>query len=209
MRFSKLDCSEQGYALLRWEDGPAGRASSQHSHRMSEAAVDRILAMQAAADAAKPRLLDLFAAPEESHAPSLTFRIPRPPSSKNMRKLGRRGAHACMYRAPEVVEATALIQEAAVRALFKASPNNYRRRESFIPDADVQVLMVHHVVSDCVDVMVRNLAPKPLNKTGRKSDVVNLPEVVLDAMQGIAYTNDNQVSDLRVWRSYQREPLHD
>lgn len=135
----------------------------------------------------------------------LQFTIPVPPSSKNSRKLRRSGAKcpACkqpsgpviMYRPSEVLEATAEIQAAAREAML-----NCGYSKPLFPDDDVAVQMEHEVLQDVVHVTVSCLGPRPKGRTGRKRDVVNVPELVLDALQGLAYANDNQVADLSVRR---------
>jgi len=36
--------------------------------------------------------------------------------------------------------------------------------------------------------------------SGRRRDVTNLPAIILDALQGVAYHDDKQVQFLAVWR---------
>lgn len=158
---------------------------------------------------AKPTVQQLFAEPVvpiTASLPSLHFTIPTPPSSKNTQQLrviyGRNGKPVpTRYRPKEVMVATEQIQEAACEALRLQAPTCYRARTPLLSDEDAQVEMVHNVQNESVDVVVRGIGARPKGRTGRRRDVVNLPELVLDAMQGIAFGNDNQVADLRVWRN--------
>ena len=73
-------------------------------------------------------------------------------------------------------------------------------------DDEVCVRMVHDVASDVLHVRVYNMGPRSRGRTGRKRDVVNMPELVLDALQGIAFTNDRQVGWLTVARQRAKRP---
>jgi len=51
-----------------------------------------------------------------------------------------------------------------------------------------------------VIVEVWSLGPKPKGKTGRKRDLQNLQEGILDGLQGLAFKDDNQVVMLHMHR---------
>lgn len=126
------------------------------------------------------------------------FTIPVPPSSKNARRArmlptGR----LIQFRPKHVVDATATIKVAAQQAMAKA-------RTQLSQDSDLCVMLDHHVGRDEVEVRVWEVRPRPDGKTGRKRDVINLPELVCDAMQDVVYANDRQVSDLIVRRIYEQ-----
>lgn len=163
----------------------------------------------------KPTAAQLFlpaAVSSDESVPSLRFCIPTPPSSKNMKKIGRAGdGRAIIYRDADVVRATREIQAIAFDALRRQAPKCIAERRELLPDEDARVTMVHNVRNETLDVLVEKAGPAPSKRdgaSGRKRDVVNLPELVLDAIQcpprflrGIAFKNDRQVTDLRVWRN--------
>lgn len=180
----------------------------------------RVIGRQAVAaveDALKQRRADkptaeqlLFGPMDDSTSatgPSMRFVIPTPPSSKNTQKMrvipgGKKGLGIPIrYRPSEVIEATEGIQRAAIGALRAQAPQCFAERRPLFEDDDVAVSMVHNVWNETVDVVVSQIGSRGKGRTGRRRDVVNLPELVLDAIQKIAYRNDNQVSDLRVWRN--------
>lgn len=173
------------------------------------AAVAEIRALRKCKD--KPTALGLLfpdgplAGERTEPVPSLRFVIPTPPSSKNARRARRLPTGLIIqYRPKEIVQATEAIQATAIAALKAQAPRCYSERAPLLPDEDVEVVMVHNVRNDTLDVTVTKRGPCPSKSkgaTGRKRDVVNLPELVLDAIQRIAYRNDNQVCDLRVWRN--------
>lgn len=56
------------------------------------------------------------------------------------------------------------------------------------------------VALDEVRVSVKSLGPRPKGRTGRQKDVQNIPAIILDALEGVVYRNDNQVKCLVVRR---------
>lgn len=68
------------------------------------------------------------------------------------------------------------------------------------PDDELECRMTVHMRSKRVTCMVRSIGPRPKGFTGRTRDVSNLPELILDAMQGSVFGNDNQVGRLTVVR---------
>jgi hypothetical protein len=176
--------------------------------RQAVAAVDDALKQRRAE---KPTAEQLLLGPVDDSAnatgPSMRFVIPTPPSSKNTQKMrvipgGKKGLGIPIrYRPSEVIEATEGIQRAAIGALRAQAPQFFAERRPLFEDDDVAVSMVHNVWNETVDVVVSQIGSRGKGRTGRRRDVVNLPELVLDAIQKIAYRNDNQVCDLRVWRN--------
>lgn len=77
---------------------------------------------------------------------------------------------------------------------------------------DVKITVDYHARSDELVVTVEDLGPKPNGFTGRKRDMPNFLDVVLDAMQGTVdkvnggrrpgpvYWNDSQVAELTMRR---------
>lgn len=163
----------------------------------------------------KPTLQTLFGQAPAEPAPAadlaLHFRIPRPPAAKNSRRIYRTGpkCRACnnpmgplgTAMSDEAAAAVAGIQAAAIDALRRQAPQAFGERRPLLVDEDARIEVVHYVANDVVDVLVRSAGPKPKGTTGRKRDVHNVPELICDTLQGIAFANDNQVVDLRCWRS--------
>ncbi len=208
MKFTRHECSDDGFALLQWYDG-RGRKTPQ-SVRMPAEAVQRILALQAAEERAKPSAADLFGRDEQAttdRGPSLRFVIATPPSSKNNRHVqaytdrATGKPRAFMYRDSSVKQATEGIREAVALALMRQAPAAFRERRPLWENDDVRVEVVHNVVNETCDITMFGAGAPPRGRTGRRRDVTNLPELILDACQRVAYTNDNQVSDLRVYRN--------
>lgn len=68
------------------------------------------------------------------------------------------------------------------------------------PEDELECRMTVHMRSKRITCMVRSIGPRPKGFTGRTRDVSNLPELILDAMQGSVFGNDNQVGRLTVVR---------
>jgi len=136
----------------------------------------------------------------------LRFTIATPPSSKNEQKMrvihGRRGKPIPIrYRTQEVLDHVEAIQNAAVLALQRQAPRCFAENLPLLDDDDARVEMIHNVMNETVDVLVRRAGARQKGNTGKRRDVHNLPELICDAIQKIAFRNDNQVVDLRVWRN--------
>lgn len=65
---------------------------------------------------------------------------------------------------------------------------------------EVRVECVHRVLARKVDVLVRRLWATPKGITGRRRDVTNISPLILDAMQGYAYEDDDQVGEHEIRR---------
>jgi Holliday junction resolvase RusA-like endonuclease len=136
----------------------------------------------------------------------LAFSIPVPPSAKNQKRAGvSRTGRAFQYRPSSVKNATH-----SIRAHAMVAARNWHGQEALLPDDDVEVRIEHVLgaeeADDIVQVRVYALGPRPKGRTGRRRDVTNIPELVLDALQGIAYANDNQVTKLTVERVLGNNP---
>lgn len=160
--------------------------------------------LRALTEAKRPTLETLFGLERERKPDvdiALSFTIPRPMSSKNTQKLTARGGTPRRYRPKEVDEMQNTIRARCLAAMQRQAPQAYAERRPLFRDEDVRIEMVHNVHQDTCDVLVRRIGPKPKGLAGRRCDVHNLPELVCDAIQRIAYKNDNQVCDLRVFRN--------
>jgi len=175
--------------------------------RLVQQAIEELRTARRPALATVASLFDLEQRPVVDDV-ALRFVIATPPSSKNEQKMrvipgGKRGLGIPIrYRPAEVVEHVRQIQDAAVRALQRQAPRCYAESRPLLEDDDARVEMVHNVHNETLDVLVRRIGDPPKKgRTGRRRDVHNLPELVCDAIQRIAFRNDNQICDLRVWRN--------
>lgn len=132
----------------------------------------------------------------------VSFWIPKPPSSKNARRArvvrgGKANGRVIQYRPTNILRVTEQIRHQASLAMAaRGWPPG-----ALIEDNDIGVAMEFHVATEQLHVTVFDRGPKP-KKPGRKSDLHNMQELVLDAMQGIVYRNDNQVSHLLLLKDY-------
>jgi hypothetical protein len=123
----------------------------------------------------------------------LTLSIPfLPASKKNSQQILRRRSGRRFVRASD----QAVADEAAVHLLARSAAGPGVR----FGDRDVAVRMVAYPLKQRVEVTVTDAGPKPKGSTGRRRDLHNLAEVILDALQGVAFENDNQVARLEMER---------
>ena len=133
----------------------------------------------------------------------IVFSIPVPASTKNSRILVRgRGRPMSLpskaaRRSVEQIRAAVIrvVEEGLAAGLLEA------RGPTLFGDDEIAVDVTHNVQDDTVSVKVWSIGPKPKGKTGRKRDLQNLQEGILDTLQGILYSNDSQVSWLQMTRS--------
>lgn len=131
---------------------------------------------------------------------TINFTVPVPPSLKNGMRLGRRwgSRRVSLRRSGAVNRALREIQQAALNAIDGApKPDG----ASLFGDDDIAVAIHHNVLLDRLEIEVTSWGPRPKGKTGRKRDLQNLQDTVLDALQGILYDNDNQIVILNMRRS--------
>lgn len=169
--------------------------------------------LQAAQERTRPTLQTLFGThqPPPAEDLALHFVVPRPPAAKNSRRIYRTGptcpacrkgsGHLGSSMSDEARKAVDDVKVQAIDALRRQAPHAYEERRPLLLDDDVRLEIVHNVHADTVDVLARRAGPCPKGTTGRKRDVVNVPELICDALQGIAFKNDNQVVDLRCFRN--------
>jgi len=119
--------------------------------------------------------------------------IDTPASGKNRRQLVWIGGKPRLIKSKEANRTAKHTRSRAIKAMAK-------RDAPVHPTDDVEVVMRYYVAEERCTVSVRSLRPRPKGRTGRKRDLSNLPDVVLDAIQGFAYANDNQVARLIVER---------
>lgn len=127
----------------------------------------------------------------------LEFTLPFVPHSlKNGQQVLRKGRFntvVCSDAAQADKEAMVPILERAMAKLPKRRP--------LLPDQCVGIEIEHNVADDTTTVRLRELGPKRKGKTGRRRDVMNLADIVCDALQRAQfYANDNQVEQCRLVR---------
>lgn len=101
-----------------------------------------------------------------------------------------------MVRSSILPSYTSRKQQEAIRAHLEHELGD----RCYFDDHTVGVKLVHHARSDLIEVSVEDLGPRRRPFSGRKRDLQNLLEVVLDAMQGPVYRNDNQVARIEMER---------
>lgn len=126
--------------------------------------------------------------------------IPRPASGKNSQQLvswGKPCPHCgkkenySVRKSREAEQDEKAIRRAAIFAAGRGGDE-----PALFPDEDCTVLFEHHARSDIVTVEVYPVCDRPPGFSGRRSDLHNIPDVLLDALQGVVFTNDNQVRRL-------------
>lgn len=118
----------------------------------------------------------------------VTFRTAAPDSKKNRGQVVRYGQRLGFRPNPVALAQEERLREFLVYGLVGDCPH--------FGDNDVRVTITHHAREDEVDVLVEDLRPRPKKFAGRRRDLANIAEVILDAMQGPVYANDNQVAEL-------------
>lgn len=112
-----------------------------------------------------------------------------PTSKKNgMRVVGRR-----------LIRSHRVARQESNLALLAAQQFGWRGKPLFGTD-EVSIRITRRVAANVVEVEVTNLGPPPKGRTGRDRDTQNLGDSICDALQGIAYRNDNQVQRITIER---------
>ncbi|MEO0479615.1 MAG: RusA family crossover junction endodeoxyribonuclease [Planctomycetota bacterium] len=123
----------------------------------------------------------------------LRFRTPVPVCKKN----NMRSGFGRPRKSEKVRHSEQDIQAAAIEA-------RGRMGKPLIVDHDVSMLIEHDVATDEVDITISDVGPAQCvpgtSKTGRKRDIQNLVDVICDALEGIGYTNDNQIAEILIKR---------
>jgi Holliday junction resolvase RusA-like endonuclease len=129
------------------------------------------------------------------------FEIPVPPSTKNSRRLLKRGRRTIVAKGKAAMRAIPAIQRTVLERLRELDVQ-LPPGSSLFGDDDIAVYIEHRVETDTVSVVVYSAGDRPKRgrKTGRKRDLQNLQEGILDALQGILFENDNQVTHLTMRR---------
>lgn len=136
----------------------------------------------------------------EMNPKPISFLIPTPASTKNSRRILKAGnGRMIVAKSSKAVQSIRSIKSAAVQVLQE---HGWAGVGTPFGSDDLRVEIEHHVETECVMVTVSSLGPKPTKgRTGRKRDLQNLQEGILDALQGLLYDNDNQVTELIMRRT--------
>jgi Holliday junction resolvase RusA-like endonuclease len=95
-----------------------------------------------------------------------------------------------------LASADALRAEKEIRALAHDQTGS----DVWWPTQDVAVTITYRPRQDVCTIEVIPMAERRKGFSGRRRDIANLAEVILDALQGSVYTNDNQVARLQIIR---------
>ena len=123
-----------------------------------------------------------------------------PRSLKNHARIGR----GRFYTDPAIAEEQTIMRVLTAQALRKVGHSVVRG--ALWPDQEVEVTAVRNVQAGTLTVTARALAPKPKGKTGRDRDTQNLLESLLDAWEGLVYTDDRQVAAVTIRRAQSTGP---
>lgn len=131
---------------------------------------------------------------------TISFLIPTPASTKNSRRIFKAGnGRPIVAKSAAAIQSIRQIKAHAYRAL-QCLGAHLESGSSLFGDDDIRVSIQHLVEEEVVLVKVSSAGPRPRGKTGRKRDLQNLQEGILDALQGILFDNDNQVVELMMHR---------
>lgn len=136
--------------------------------------------------------------------PTFRLQVPRPASGKNRQQLVSWGkvCPSCGKREEYRIQPSRqakqdrqTIRTAAImaRGLGTDAPPMF-------PSEDCTVLITHHAKRDIVDLEIYAIRDRPPGFTGRGSDLQNLLDVLLDALQDVVFSNDNQVRRIAMVR---------
>ncbi len=118
--------------------------------------------------------------------------VPAPPSKKNRQLVMRRRDGRRFIRADDSTVAA----EQTIAMLARAEVGS----GVLWPSEDVRVEITHHARNKTCTIEVEAIGPRPKGFTGRKRDISNLSECILDALQRVVFANDNQVCELVIRR---------
>ena len=122
----------------------------------------------------------------------ISFRVATPDSKKNRGNIVRYGNRFSYRPNPVALAQEERIREFLTYELWGECPQ--------FGDRDVRVTIRHYAREDECEVVVEDLGPRRKGFSGRRRDLSNVSEVLLDAMQGPVYENDNQVCELHMAR---------
>jgi len=130
--------------------------------------------------------------------------LPAPPSGKNGQRILGHGAKCptCGKRETLFVKksAEATAAEESIHRAARFHTGIGGDMSPLFPSEDVTTLITYHARSGTIEVEVYPVCDRPDGFTGRTRDLHNIPDVLLDALQGVVFTNDNQVRRIALVR---------
>lgn len=150
--------------------------------------------------------LDLLDAPEPD--PRFRFRMPVPAAKKNRQQVFRFGkkCKACGKRVGLRIMPSKEAREVEdkirfhVKRVLRERGYDDSGQAPFFGDHDVRCEIDYRARDGKIEVTFSDAGPRPKGFTGRKRDLANIPEALLDALQRVLYVNDNQISELHLRR---------
>lgn len=180
-----------------------GALWQMHAARLTEAATALRSAVPDPRPTAHAMLLGCDQFEADGRERSFRFVVPTPPSAKNAKVLSR----GVIRTRHDVLAARDAIREAVFARMRQLFPESVRRCEPvFDGTTEIGATLIHNTANETVDVDLRAIGRRR-PKAGRRvpdawsRDVVNVPELILDAVQRFAYANDRQVGFLTAWRN--------
>ena len=116
----------------------------------------------------------------------VSITVPIPASKKNRRILNTKGKHPILLPSPDAKQSEKEIRDAWIEAVGRLAP--------VWDSEEIAVSVTYAVKTQKVTIDVEPLAPRPKGVTGRRRDLHGMIETVCDALEGLAYKNDNQVA---------------
>lgn len=127
----------------------------------------------------------------------LVLEFDAPGSLKNRKRIW----HGFDGRLRLVPNKAAVDGKKAIQAVARAGLAEIRARAlPLFADEDVELDMDYLPRSGLVVCRISRAGPRPKGFSGRRRDVQGIPETVCDALEGLVYRNDNQVSRVAIRR---------
>ena len=116
----------------------------------------------------------------------ISITVPIPASKKNRRRIVTTRGKIRSIPSEQAVTSEKQIREAWIEKVGKLQPQ--------WGDEEIALVVIYDVASATVEIQVGPCGEKPKGVTGRRRDVQGFLETICDALEGLAYKNDNQVS---------------
>lgn len=127
---------------------------------------------------------------------SITFTIPGQPKGKQRPRITVQGNYAHAYTPKETTS-----YENYVKVMYQINKNKV-----FLEGAIRAEITAYFPIPKSTSKKNRALMLAGIVKYTKKIDCDNLAKIILDSLNGIAYKDDSQVSDLSVSKLYGDEP---
>jgi Holliday junction resolvase RusA-like endonuclease len=122
----------------------------------------------------------------------VTFRAPALRSKKNRRITFIRNGKVIQMPDPKILKEQ--------RDMRDQLSLEYRGKVAHFADNEVAVHVKYYPRTLETEVCISDMGPRPKKYSGRRRDLQNVLEALLDALQGPILINDNQVSRITVER---------